>query len=110
MAMSKDKELTDYNPKFPPIEQGYDPAKDIAPVDQVGFIDLHDAFVNGSIPGDLGVNDESFNGVDDPASLMDRPSDKFDAYRKADYVHKGMSVATSAAPAEAGVATSGNVE
>lgn len=108
--MSKDKELKDINPKFPPVEQGFDPKRDIAPVDQVGFIDLHDAFVNGSIPGDLGVSEESFNGVDDPASLLDRPSDKFDAYRKADYVHKGMSAATAAEPAGAGEATPGNAE
>lgn len=108
--MATDKDLKDFNPKFPPVNQDYNPERDIAPVDQVGFIDLHDAFVNGSIPGDLGVDEAAFNGVDDPASLIDRPSDKFDAYRKADYVHKGMSAATAAAPAEAGAATDGNAE
>lgn len=64
----------------------YDPVHDISSVDQVGFVDLHDAFVNASIPGDLSVNEESYNGVDDPASLVGRSADVFEAFRKASAV------------------------
>lgn len=71
----------------------FDPIKDIAPVDQVGFVDLRDAFVNHSIPGDLTVKSEDYNGVDDPSSLLGRPSDVFDAYRKAQYVKSAESKA-----------------
>lgn len=64
----------------------YDPIKDLAPVDQFGFVDLHDAFVNHSIPGDLSPVSEEYNGVEDPASLLGKSSDVFEAYRKASYV------------------------
>lgn len=64
----------------------YNPVTDIAPVDQYGFIDLRDAFVNHCIPGDLSVVTEDFNGVEDPDSLIGSPHDVFEAFRKAQYV------------------------
>ena len=80
---------------------GYDPAKDIAPVDQFGFVDLRSAFLNHTIPGDLSVNSEDYNGVDDPSSLMGKSSDVFDALRKASYVKSAEASAAAAKAAEA---------
>lgn len=84
----------------------FNPLRDIAPVDQFGFVDLHDAYVNHCIPGDLIVNQEDYNGVEDPSSLIGKSADVFEAYRKAQYVKS----AESAAAAEAAKATSGATE
>lgn len=89
-------------PKFPEIDYSYDPQKDLAPVDQFGFVNLRDAYINGSLPGDLSVSAEDYNGVDDPGSLLGRSADVFEAYRKAEYVKR----AESAAAAEAAAASS----
>lgn len=64
----------------------YDPIVDIHPVEKFGFVNLRDCFVNSSVPSDISVDPLSFNGVEDPGSLLGRPSDIFDAYRRADYV------------------------
>lgn len=80
----------------------YDPAKDISPVDEFGFIDLRSAFVNHSIPGDLQSSSEDFNGVEDPDSLIGKSSDVFESLRKAEYVKS----AESAASSEEGAASS----
>lgn len=85
---------------------GYDPVKDIAPVDQLGFVDLRNAFVNNTIPGDLACSDESFNGVEDPSSLLGKSSDVFDAYRKASYVRGAEASAAAAKAAAASSAAS----
>lgn len=77
---------------YEPIE--YDPLADIAPVDQFGFVDLHEAFLNASIPGELNTEAENYNGVDDPDSLLGRPSDVFDAIRKASYVQSSTAAST----------------
>lgn len=81
------------------VSYTYDPSKDIASVDQHGFVDLHDAYVNGSIPGDLVANSEDYNGVDEPSSLLGRSSDVFDAYRKAQYVKSAESKVVEATAA-----------
>lgn len=78
-------------------ETPYNVNADVAPVDQFGFVDLHDAFVNASIPGDLVVDSESYNGVDDPDSLIGRPSDVFDALRRAAYVREREAAAEAKA-------------
>lgn len=88
------------------VSYTYDPVKDIAPVDQFGFVDLRDAFEHSCIPGDLSVNVEDYNGVDDPSSLLGRSSDVFEAYRKAEYVKS----AESAAKAKAEAASSAETE
>lgn len=82
----------------------YDPIKDIAPVDQFGFVDLRSAFVNASIPGDLSFSEESFNGVEEPRSLVGRSSDVFEAIRKAEYVKSSESRRAAAAADAAGAA------
>lgn len=99
------KNITDVIPND--VRFAYDPKKDIAPVDQFGFIDLREAYVNHSIPGDLSVTVEDYNGVEDPSSLLGKSSDVFEAYRKAQYV---KSAESSAAAAEAAAASSAATE
>lgn len=102
------KNVVEENPNFFPTirseENVYNPQKDNAPVDQVGFVNLRDAYVNSVIPGDLSVETSEFNGVDDPSSLLGRSHDVFESIRKGQYVQK------SAAAAEAAAASSAETE
>lgn len=82
----------------------FNPVKDQNPVDQVGFVDLRKAFLTATIPGDLSVDESRYNGVEEPASLVGRPSDVFDAIRKGQYVQG------AAAPSKEGVASSAETE
>lgn len=84
----------------------YDPVRDLSPVDQFGFVNLREAYANSSIPGDLSSEPLEFNQVEDPASLLGRSSDVFDALRKAEYVKSAESAPTG----EAGGASSADSE
>lgn len=59
----------------------YDPAVDLKPVEPFGFIDLKSAFVNKTVPSNLPDSEVDYNGIEDPASIVGRPSDVFDALR-----------------------------
>ena len=62
------------------IEECYfDPVRDIAPVDQFGFIDLKSALANGVVPSVMPDSDVDYNGVDDPDSIIGTPRDVFEA-------------------------------
>lgn len=67
---------------------GYDPEKDLCPVDPFGFINLADAWLNHNVP--TTVNDEvvNYNGIDDPESMLATPKDIFEAYRMNDAILK----------------------
>lgn len=64
----------------------YNPEVDIQEVDQFGWINLRDAFINGTIPGDAGVDDSSYNDIEDPSAILGKPRDVFDAIEKAHYI------------------------
>lgn len=81
----------------------YNPLVDLEPVDQFGFVDVRAAYANGVVEGNVNIEQASFNGVDDPSTIMDRPRDIFESYRQADYVKS----AVSAAETESKAATSG---
>lgn len=87
---------------------GFDPLRDISSVDQFGFLNLREAYLNNSIPGEVASDVESYNGVEDPSSLIGKSNDVFEALRKAEYV-KGAE-ATRAAAADAAVASSAGTE
>lgn len=57
----------------------YDPVRDKAPVDQYGFIDLKSALSESVVPSQLPESDSDYNGIDDPASIVGRPEDVFEA-------------------------------
>lgn len=67
---------------------GFDPCKDMQEVDQTGYIDLATAYVNGVVSGDLNPDQLTFNQIEEPESILGRPSDEFDAIRMRDYVVK----------------------
>lgn len=57
----------------------FDPRRDIAPVSQTGFIDLKSAFASGVVPSVAPDADTDYNGIEDPQSILGRPSDVFEA-------------------------------
>lgn len=81
----------------------YNPASDLEPVDQFGFVDVRAAYANGVVDGNVTIEQSSFNGVDDPDTIMNRPRDIFESYRQADYVKS----AVKAAEVKPNAATSG---
>lgn len=87
--------------KFITIDLVYDKVRDLEEVDQFGAIDLRTAFLNNCVPDNVEISAESFNGVEDAQSLIGRPSDVFDAIRKAEYVSSRAAAADKAAEAAA---------
>lgn len=85
-----------YNPiAFPFAEPSFNPAVDRSPVDQSGMIDLRNAYVHGVVEGDVAISDSSFNGIQDPADIMYRAKDNFEAMRNAQYVRESLRAAKS---------------
>lgn len=60
--------------------------KDLRDVDQFGFVDLVDCLSNGEVPSTLADSEDVYNGIEDPDSILGKPSDIFDAYKMQDYV------------------------
>lgn len=56
----------------------FDPQRDNQSVEQTGFVDLVKSFAAKSIPSDLMLDEASFNGIEDPQSILGKPSDIFD--------------------------------
>ena len=70
----------------------YNPVSDLHCVDPLSSgIDLRSAYVNGAVPGNVTASDMDYNDVDDPSSMMNRPSDAFEAIRQSDYVKSSVS-------------------
>lgn len=44
-------------------------------------IDLGKAMANGSVPADLTSSPDNYNGIEEPESILGRPSDVFEADR-----------------------------
>lgn len=62
-------------------ECSYNPEKDLKPVEEFGFINLKEAFVNRTVPSNLPDSETDYNGISDPASIVGKPTDVFDALR-----------------------------
>ena len=71
----------------------FDPARDITPVDQYGFIDMKTAFDSSIVPSQLPESDSDYNGIDDPSDIVGKPRDIFEA------IDSQKAVEFSAAPA-----------
>lgn len=78
----------------------YSEVTDLKAVDQIGWIDLGEAVKNGYVPAGIGQDDASFNGIDDPASIMSRADDVFGLYRQADYISHYTTNSESEVPTE----------
>ena len=57
----------------------FDPVRDIAPVDQFGFIDLKTALATGIVPSQLPDSVSDYNGIDNPDAILGKPRDIFEA-------------------------------
>lgn len=57
----------------------FDPVRDIAPVEQFGFIDLKDALANSIVPSQMPESETDYNGIDEPDKVLGKPSDIFEA-------------------------------
>lgn len=57
----------------------FDPIKDKTPVSGSGFVDLKSAMVNHTIPSAIAESDLQYNGIEDPASILGKPRDVFEA-------------------------------
>lgn len=77
---------SEFNSVVVPVYAEYNPDVDLQEVEQFGFINLCECYTNGVIPGALDFTDESFNGVQNPGTLISRSQDVFDGIRKAEYV------------------------
>lgn len=64
----------------------YNPVKDKCPVSSTGFVDLKSAFVNHSLPSQIAGSDENYNGIEDPASILGKPRDVFEAFEMEKHV------------------------
>lgn len=82
----------------------YNPKRDLHVVDIASAgVDLRTAYVNGVVPAGAAGSDMEFNDVDDPSTLMNHPSDQFEAMRQSDYVKGAVSAgASSTQPAISG--------
>ena len=67
----------------------YNDITDIKEVDQFGFIDLNECMANGQVPSTVSNTEDEYNDIDDPASILGKPHDVFEAYRMQDYVKLG---------------------
>lgn len=57
----------------------FNPVKDKTPVSTTGFVDLKSAMVNHTIPVGVASADSDYNGISDPASILGKPRDVFEA-------------------------------
>lgn len=62
-----------------PILEPFGP--NCAVVDQIGFVDLRQAFETGVMPADIIGSEDNYNGIDVPESIVGRPDDIFAAHR-----------------------------
>ena len=61
------------------VDTPFNPKRDKTAVSQTGYIDLKSAMVNNAIPSEVGETEEQYNGIEDPASIMGKPTDVFEA-------------------------------
>lgn len=57
----------------------FDPVRDLAPVEQFGFIELKDALANSIVPSQMPESDTDYNGIEEPEKVIGKPRDVFEA-------------------------------
>lgn len=55
--------------------------RDLQIVEQVGYVDLRRAYEDCSVPSDIGVDESTYNGIEEPSSIIGKPDDVFAAHR-----------------------------
>lgn len=61
------------------IDCPFDPVRDLAPVEQFGFIELKDALANSIVPSQMPESETDYNGIDEPDKVLGKPRDIFEA-------------------------------
>lgn len=56
----------------------YNPVRDLAPVEQFGFIELKDALANSIVPSQMPESETDYNGIDEPDKVLGKPHDIFE--------------------------------
>ena len=59
----------------------FDKNKDFREVEDFGYVDLVKCLQTGAVPADVTGSMSSYNGIDDPTSIIGSPTDVFDAMR-----------------------------
>lgn len=59
----------------------FDKNKDYREVENFGYVDLVKCLQTGAVPSDVTGSMSSYNGIDDPSSIIGSPTDVFDAMR-----------------------------
>lgn len=57
----------------------FSPERDIKAVVQFGFINRKESFATGIVPTVLPDSDVAYNGIENPAAILGKPEDVFDA-------------------------------
>lgn len=57
----------------------FDPVRDIAPVDQFGFVDLKLALDTSMVPSQMPGSESDYNGIEEPQQILGKPHDIFEA-------------------------------
>lgn len=71
----------------------FDPRRDVAPVEQFGFIDLKTALESSVVPSQMPDSDTDYNGMEDPEQILGKPHDVFEAIE----TQKALEAAAAAA-------------
>lgn len=61
--------------------------RDMREVDPLGYVDLGKALMTGIVPSDVTGNMSSYNGIENPESLLGTPSDVFESLRMIDSIN-----------------------
>lgn len=59
----------------------FDKNKDFREVENFGYVDLIKCLQTGAVPADVTGSMSSYNGIEDPTSIIGTPTDVFDAMR-----------------------------
>lgn len=78
----------------------YDELRDVAPVDQFGFVNLNECLANGEVPATIADSEDTYNGIEDPSSIIGKPRDIFEAYSMQDYIKERGNAKSNSASAE----------
>ena len=65
----------------------FNPVVDKTAVSQIGFVDLKSAMVNHVIPSQIADTEEDYNGIEDPSSIMGKPTDVFEALEMQSHIN-----------------------
>lgn len=74
------------------------PIGDLHMVEQFAAVDLRVAAATGIVPGDASITEASYNGIENPASMLGKPDDVFAAYRMQGYIQSAGAEAPAVTP------------